>query len=141
MAGSRRLMLYVTDIISSDNTSYKRLILSVDESNAKLTGGVEATPANIAAVELAGIKQDFLNIQYRQLLLEGKTTDGKTVRRSIIACDPENTLVANGGTTVMKVFVGPNTVEDVTMFVSGVVGEKRTFIRTIDTGLDDGTAT
>lgn len=139
MAGSKRQMLYITDIPNAAGDDKKRLILNVDESNAKLTGGVEYTPGNLGALELADAT-DYVRIEPRRLLLEGVTAGGKTVRRSIIACDPDNALVANGGTTVLGVMVG-NESEAVTFFVSGVVGEKRTIPKTTDTGLDDGTST
>jgi len=139
MAGSKRAMLYRTDIPASTEGEHKWRILNVDESNAKLTGGLEATPGNEAGKEFC-TDQDFARMEERQLLLEGQTAAGKTVRRSLIACDPDNTLVANGGTTVVGVMVG-NESEAVTMFVSGVVGEKRTFRKTVDSGLDDTTAT
>ena len=51
MAGSMRAMLYTTDIV--DGAENKSIVLKLDESNAKLGGGVEATPANIAAATLA----------------------------------------------------------------------------------------
>jgi hypothetical protein len=139
MAGSKRQMLYITDIPNAAGDDKKRLILNVDESNAKLTGGLEYTPGNLGTLELASNK-DFVRMDYRRLHLEGKTSGGKTVRRSIIACDPDNALVANGGTTVMGVMVG-NESEAVTMFVSGVTGESRTIPKTTDTGLDDTTST
>lgn len=139
MAGSKRQMLYVSDIPDSAGTGKKRVILNIDESNAKLTGGVEYTPGNLGALELAD-NTDYIRLEPRKLHLEGTTAGGKKVRRSIIACDPANALVANGGTTVMGVMVG-NESEAVMMFVSGITGEKRTIPKTTDTGLDDGTAT
>lgn len=139
MAGSMRQMLYKTDIPDSAGTGRKYRIVNVDESNAKLTGGLEATPGNESGLEFAG-DQDYIRLELRRLLLEGTTAGGKTVRRSIVACDPDNTLVANGGSTVMGVMVN-NSSEDVTMYVSGVVGEKRTFRKNFDSGLDDLTTT
>lgn len=139
MAGSKRAMLYRTDIPTGTEGEYKWRVLNIDESNAKLTGGLEATPGNEAGKEFC-TDQDFSRMEERKLLLEGETAGGKTVRRSIIACDPGNALVASGGTTVVGVMVG-NESEAVTMYVSGVVGEKRTFRKTTDTGLDDTTAT
>lgn len=137
MAGSMRAMLYTSDIISGgENLS---LVLKLDESNAKLGGGVEATPANIAAVTLASAL-DYQRLVPRYMLLEGVTTGGKAVRRKVTVCDPANVLFNDGGTTVMGVMVG-NTSEAVTMTVTGTVGEQRTFFKTVDTGLDDGTAT
>lgn len=136
MAGSMRAMLYTSDIISGgENLS---IVLKLDESNAKLGGGVEATPANIAAATLASAL-DFQRLVPRYMLLEGVTAGGKSVRRKVTVCDPANVLFNDGGTTVMGVMVG-NTSEAVTMTVTGTVGESRTFFKTVDTGLDDGTA-
>lgn len=140
MAGSRRPMLYETDIPDGAD-GFKFLILNIDESNAKTLGALEATPGNQADKEFAVQGQDFLTIRPRYILLQGETSDGKTVRRRWPACDPNNTLVVNGGTTVQGVFTGPNTVEDVTFSVTGVVGEKRTLVAAQDTGLDDGSGT
>lgn len=137
MAGSLRAMLYTTDI-NPDGTD-RSIVLRLDESNAKLGGGVEATPANIAAATLA-VATDFQRLVPRYMLLEGLTSGGKTVRRRITTCDPDNVLFNNGGTTVMGVMVG-NSSEAVTMTITGTVGEQRTFFKTVDTGLDDGTAT
>ena len=137
MAGSLRAMLYTTDIVDGGET--KSIVLKLDESNAKLGGGVEATPANIAAATLA-VATDYQRLEPRYMNLEGVTAGGKTVRRKVIVCDPANVLFNAGGTTVMGVMVG-NVSEAVTMNVTGTVGEKRTFFKTTDTGLDDGTAT
>jgi hypothetical protein len=136
MAGSLRAMLYTTDIV--DGSENKSVVLKLDESNAKLGGGVEATPSNIAAATLA-VATDYQRLEPRYMNLEGVTVGGKTVRRKVITCDPENVLFNAGGTTVMGVMVG-NVSEAVTMTVTGTVGEKRTFFKTADTGLDDGTA-
>lgn len=140
MAGSKRAMLYRTDIPDSGD-GWKYMILNLDEGNSKTIGMEEASPANEADKEFVIQGKDFLSLTPRKLLLQGTTSSGKTVRRSWVAGDPENTLVVNGGTTVQGVFVGANTVEDVTFTVTGVVGEKRTLRQTVDTGLDDGTAT
>lgn len=137
MAGSLRAMLYTTDII--EGAENKSIVLKLDESNAKLGGGVEATPANIAAATLA-VATDYQRLVPRYMLLEGVTTGGKTVRRKVITCAPDNVLFNEGGTTVMGVMVG-NSSEAVTMTITGTVGEQRTFFKTVDTGLDDGTAT
>lgn len=137
MAGSLRAMLYTTDIV--DGAENKSIVLKLDESNAKLGGGVEATPANIAAVTLA-VATDYQRLVARYMLLEGVTAGGKTVRRKVTVCDPANVLFNAGGTTVMGVMVG-NVSEAVTMTVTGTIGEQRTFFKTVDTGLDDGTAT
>jgi hypothetical protein len=137
MAGSMRAMLYITDI--TDGTDRKSIVLKLDESNAKLGGGVEATPSNIAAATLADAL-DYQRLVPRYMLVEGVTTGGKPVRRKVTVCDPENVLFNSGGTTVMGVMVG-NSSEAVTMTVTGTVGETRTFFKTVDTGLDDGTAT
>ena len=137
MAGSMRAMLYTTDI--TDGTDRKSIVLKLDESNAKLGGGIEATPANIAAATLADAL-DYQRLVPRYMLLEGVTAGGKPVRRKVTVCDPENALFNNGGTTVIGVMVG-NVSEAVTMTVTGTVGENRTFFKTVDTGLDDGSAT
>jgi len=131
-------MLYRTDIPDGGG-EFKYLILNIDEGNAELTGGLAATPGNLGSVTIA-TNRDYLNLTPRKLYLRGITADGKTVSRSIIACDPTNALVASGGSTVMAFFTATNTVENVTMFVSGVAGEKRTLVRTLDSGLDDGDA-
>ena len=68
------------------------------------------------------------------------TAGGKTVRRKVTVCDPANVLFNGGGTTVMGVMVG-NVSEAVTMTITGTIGEQRTFFKTVDTGLDDGSAT
>jgi hypothetical protein len=130
-------MLYTTDIIEGGEN--KSIVLKLDESNAKLGGGIEATPANIAAATLA-VATDYQRLVPRYMLLEGVTSGGKPVRRKVITCDPANVLFNEGGTTVMGVMVG-NASEAVTMTVTGTVGEQRTFFKTVDTGLDDGTAT
>jgi hypothetical protein len=132
-------MLYRTDIPDSGD-GWKYMILNLDEGNSKTIGMEEATPATESGKEFVVQGKDFLTLTPRKLLLQGKTSDGKTVRRSWVAGDPENTLVVNGGTTVQGVFVAANTVENVTFAVTGVVGEKRTLRQTTDTGLDDGTA-
>jgi len=137
MAGSLRSMIYITDIF--DGTEAKSIVLKMDESNAKLGGGVEATPGNLSGIVLA-TASDYQRLVPRYLLLEGVTLGGKPVRRKVVVCDPTNGLFNDGGTTVMGVMVG-NTSEAVTMTVTGTVGEKRTFFKTVDTGLDDGTAT
>jgi hypothetical protein len=137
MAGSLRAMLYTTDIVEGGER--KSIVLKLDESNAKLGGGVEATPANIAAGVLA-VATDYQRLVPRYMLLEGVTTGGKPVRRKVAVCDPANVLFNEGGTTVMGVMVG-NSSEAVTMTVTGTVGETRTFFKTVDTGLDDGSAT
>jgi hypothetical protein len=137
MAGSMRAMLYTTDI--TDGTDRKSIVLKLDESNAKLGGGVEATPANIAATTQASAL-DYQRLEPRYMLLEGVTAGGKPVRRKITVCDPDNALFNQGGTTVVGVMVN-NVSEAVTMTVTGTVGEKRTFFKTTDTGLDDGSAT
>lgn len=134
MAGSLRAMLYTTDI--EEGGERKSIVLKLDESNAKLGGGVEATPANIAATTQA-VSTDFQRLEPRYMNLEGVTAGGKTVRRKVIVCDPANVLFNQGGTTVMGVMVN-NVSEAVTMTVTGTVGEKRTFFKTTDTGLDDG---
>lgn len=133
-------MLYQTDIPDSGD-GFKYMILNLDEGNSKTTGMEEATPANEAGKEFVIQGQDFITLVPRKLLLQGTTSAGKTVRRSWVAGNPEHPLVVSGGTTVQGVFVGPNTVEDVTFTITGVVGEKRTLRRTVDTGLNDGTAT
>jgi len=138
MAGSLRAMLYTSDI-SDGAGGRKSLVLKLDESNAKLGGGVEATPGNIGAVTLA-TANDYQRLEPRYMNLEGVTTGGKPVRRKIIVCDPENVLFNTGGTTILGVMVN-NVSEAVTFTVTGTVGEKRTFFKTVDTGLDDGTAT
>lgn len=138
MAGSMRAMLYTSDIVTAESER-KSLVLKLDESNAKLGGGVEATPANIAAVTLA-TAEDYQRLEPRYMLLEGVTTGNKPVRRKVVVCDPDNVLFNQGGTTILGVMVG-NSSEAVTMTVTGTVGEKRTFFKTVDTGLDDGTAT
>lgn len=140
MAGSKLEMIYKTDIPNTAGDGTKILILDVDESNARLTGGVMATPGNIGDQEVAVRGKDFKRLRPRRLLLEGTTDGGRLVRRSIIACDYDNALVKGGGTTVMGVMVG-NESEPVTMVCSGVVGEKRTFLRSTDTGLDDDSQT
>lgn len=137
MAGSMRAMLYTSDIISGgENLS---IVLKLDESNAKLGGGLEATPANIAAATLASAL-DYQRLVPRYMLLEGVTAGNKPVRRKVTVCDPANVLFNNGGTTVMGVMVG-NSSEAVTMQITGTVGETRTFFKTVDSGLDDGSAT
>lgn len=138
MAGSLRAMLYTTDIVDPTD-GVKSIVLKLDESNAKLGGGVEATPGNIASATLADAL-DYQRLEPRYMLLEGETSGGRPVRRKVIVCDPENVLFNQGGTTVMGVMVG-NSSEAVTMTVTGTVGEKRTFFKTVDTGLDDGTST
>jgi hypothetical protein len=140
MAGSKRNMVYRTDIPDS-GSSYKVIVLSLDESNAKLFGGEEATPGNLSGKEFAAPGQDYLRLVPRYALLEGKTTAGRIVRRRIIVPDPENTLFVSGGTTVLAVFVAANTIESVTFDITGVVGEARTLVRGFDSGLDDGTTT
>lgn len=137
MAGSLRAMLYTTDIVSGGDR--KSIVLKLDESNAKLGGGVEATPSNIAATTQA-VSTDYQRLEPRYMNLEGVTAGGKPVRRKVIVCDPANVLFNSGGTTVMGVMVN-NSSEAVTMLVTGTVGEKRTFFKTTDTGLDDGSAT
>lgn len=136
MAGSMRAMLYTTDIVNAESAR-KSIVLKLDESNAKLGGGVEATPAAIANVTLADAL-DFQRLEPRFMQLEGVTAGGKPVRRKVTVCDPDNVLFNQGGTTVMGVMVG-NSSEAVTMTVTGTVGEKRTFFKTTDTGLDDTT--
>jgi hypothetical protein len=74
------------------------------------------------------------------MLLEGVTVGGKPVRRKVTVCDPANVLFNDGGTTVLGVMVG-NVSEAVTMTVTGTIGEQRTFFKSADSGLDDGTAT
>lgn len=138
MAGSLRAMLYQTDI-SDGAGGFKSIVLKLDESNAKLGGAVEATPANIAAVTLADASE-YQRLEPRYMLLEGVTSGNRPVRRKIVVADPANVLFAQGGTTILGVMVG-NSSEAVTFTVSGTVGESRTFFRTTDTGLDDGTAT
>lgn len=138
MAGSLRAMIYVSDIVDSASAR-KGLVLKLDESNAKLGGGVEATPAAIAEANLANAL-DYQRLEPRYMLLEGVTAGGKPVRRKVTTCNPANVLFNQGGTTVMGVMVG-NSSEAVTMTVTGTVGEKRTFFKTVDSGLDDGTAT
>ena len=138
MAGSLRAMIYTTDI-SDGAGGVKSIVLKLDESNAKLGGGIEATPGNLGDVTLADA-QDYQRLVPRYMLLEGTTTGGRSVRRKITVCDPANTLFNTGGTTVLGVMVG-NTSEAVTFTVTGTVGEARTFYVTTDTGLDDGTAT
>jgi len=138
MAGSMRAMLYTSDIINGESER-KSIVLKLDESNAKLGGGVEATPANIASATLAD-SLDYQRLEPRYMLVEGVTTGGKPVRRKITVCDPGNVLFNQGGTTILGVMVG-NSSEAVTCTVTGTVGEKRTFFKTVDTGLDDGTAT
>jgi hypothetical protein len=130
-------MLYTTDIV--DGAEVKSIVLKLDESNAKLGGGVEATPANIAAATMA-VATDFQRLVPRYMLLEGVTAGGKTVRRKVTVCNPANVLFNDGGTTVVGVMVG-NVSEAVTMTVTGTIGEQRTFFKSVDTGLDDGTAT
>lgn len=137
MAGSMRAMLYTTDIVEGGEN--KSIVLKLDESNAKLGGGVEATPANIAAATLA-VATDYQRLVPRYMLLEGVTAGGKPVRRKVVVCDPANVLFNEGGTTVVGVMVG-NSSEAVTMTITGTVGETRTFFKTVDTGLDDGSAT
>lgn len=137
MAGSLRAMLYTTDIV--DGADNKSIVLKLDESNAKLGGGVEATPANIAAV-VSAVATDFQRLEPRYMNLEGVTLGGKTVRRKVIVCSPDNVLFNAGGTTVLGVMIN-NVSEAVTFTVTGTVGEKRTFFKTSDTGLDDGSAT
>ena len=137
MAGSMRAMLYTSDIVEGGER--KSIVLKLDESNAKLGGGLEATPSNIAATTLA-TALDYQRLVPRYMLLEGVTAGGKPVRRKVTVCDPENVLFNEGGTTVVGVMVG-NVSEAVTMQVTGTVGETRTFFKTVDTGLDDGTAT
>lgn len=136
MAGSLRAMIYISDIVAAGDR--KIIVLKLDESNAKLGGGVEATPANIAAGVEAG-SGDYQRLEPRYMNLEGVTSGGKPVRRKVITCAPDNVLFNEGGTTVMGVMVN-NVSEPVTMTVTGTVGEKRTFFKTTDTGLDDGTA-
>lgn len=138
MAGSFRAMIYTTDI-SDGAGGNKSIVLKLDESNAKLGGGVEATPGNLATVTLASA-EDYQRLEPRYMLLEGVTSGGRPVRRKVITPDPANVLFNEGGTTVVGVMVG-NASEAVTMTVTGTVGEKRTFFKTVDTGLDDGTAT
>lgn len=138
MAGSLRAMIYVSDIVDGESER-KGIVLKLDESNAKLGGGVEATPSAIADANLANAL-DYQRLEPRYMLLEGVTTGGKPVRRKVTTCDPANVLFNQGGTTVMGVMVG-NSSEAVTMTVTGTVGEKRTFFKTADSGLDDGTAT
>lgn len=138
MAGSKRNMVYQTDI-SDGAGGFLYDIINIDESNAKLCGGVEATPGNLAGKTLVNPTNGRIR-KRRSLLLEGKTAGGAPVRRRIIVCDPAAALYVNGGTTVMGVMVG-NSSEAVTMFVSGTVGEARTFFKTTDSGLDDTTAT
>lgn len=135
MAGSMRAMIYISDI--TEGADRKSVVLKLDESNAKLGGGVEATPANIAASTLAD-SLDYQRLQPRYMLLEGVTAGGKPVRRKVTVCNPDNVLFNQGGTTVMGVMVG-NTSEAVTMTITGTIGEQRTFFKTVDTGLDDGT--
>jgi hypothetical protein len=130
-------MLYTSDI--SDGTDRKSIILKLDESNAKLGGGLEATPGNIGSATMA-LQNDYQRLVPRYMLLEGVTAAGKPVRRKITVCDPENVLFNNGGTTVLGVMVN-NVSEAVTMTITGTVGEQRTFFKSTDSGLDDGTAT
>lgn len=130
-------MLYLSDIF--DGTDRKSIILKLDESNAKLGGGLEATPGNIGAATMA-LQNDYQRIVPRYMLLEGVTAGGKPVRRKITVCDPENALFNNGGTTILGVMVN-NVSEAVTMTVTGTVGEARTFFKSVDSGLDDGTST
>lgn len=137
MAGSKRNMLYETDI-PDGASGFLFDIINTDESNAKLTGGVEATPGNMGGKLFVSPTNGRIR-KRRALLLEGKTADGKPVRRRVTVFDPSNALFVNGGTTVMGVMVG-NASEAVTMFVSGTTGEARTFFKTTDSALDDGTA-
>jgi len=137
MAGSMRSMLYTSDIL--DGTDRKSIILKLDESNAKLGGGLEATPANIGSATMA-LQNDYQRLVPRYMLLEGVTVGGKPVRRKVTVCDPANVLFNDGGTTVLGVMVG-NVSEAVTMTVTGTIGEQRTFFKSADSGLDDGTAT
>lgn len=141
MAGSLLPMLYRTDIPDDAGTGFKYLILKLDESNSKALGGEAATDANIAGKEFATQGTDYLKIEPRYVLLEGKTTGGVTVRRKWVAPDPTDDLYAEGGTVQGIVNVTATTIELVTFSVSGMVGEKRTVRRPLlDSGLDDGTA-
>ena len=138
MAGSLRAMVYTSDIGDGDG-GVKSLILKLDESNAKLGGGVEATPGNLSGLTLADAS-DYQTFRPRYMLLEGVTSGNRPVKRKVVVCDPDNALFNSGGTTVMGVMVN-NVSEAVTMTVTGNVGERRTFFKTVDTGLDDGSST
>jgi len=138
MAGSLRAMLYTTNI-SDGAGGFKSIVLKMDESNGKLGGGVEATPGNIGAATIA-LATDYQRLEPRYMLAEGVTAGGKPVKRKIITCDPENVLFNTGGTTILGVMV-VNSPEAVTFTITGTVGEKRTFFKTVDSGLDDLTAT
>jgi hypothetical protein len=131
-------MLYRTDISTGTAGEYKYLIVNIDESNARLCGGLPATAANRAGKEFA-TGEDYLRIEYRKLYLQGENADGKTVRRSIIACDPDDDLYSNGGTVNLGFMTDDDSLEVVACSVTGVVGEKRTLPFEGDSGLDDGT--
>jgi len=138
MAGSKDRFVYLSDILDENDTR-KYLVLSLDESNAELMGGVHFTDAAVAGIEPATAR-DYIRIEPRYVLVEGTTSGGKTVRRKLIAPDPENSYWVSGGSMQLSVSTGTTTNETVTFRVTGMVGEKRTVAPTTasDSGLDDG---
>lgn len=139
MAGSKRPSIYITDIPNAAGDGNKIIVINGDESNAEATGGVAATPSNLASREFASEGGDYIRLEPRYILLQGQTSGGRIVRRKIVAYDPENTLFVDGGTLSLGVMTGADTVEAVTFSVSGMVGEKRTVVPgLLDTGLNDG---
>ena len=140
MAGSLRSFLYETDIEATTEGEYKWIVLNLDEGNSETLGMELYNDANASGKEFASEGPDYLRLEPRYLLLEGKNAAGTTIRRRWVCGNKSAALFNQGGTVVLSVFNGTSTVEAVTFRVTGTVGEKRTLALKSDTGLLDGDA-
>lgn len=142
MGGSVQWFLYETDVPGTNAGEYKWLPLKMDESNALLFGGLKNTTANRAGKEFLSAS-DGLIVEPRYVLAEGRTAGGRTVRRKLTVCDPNNSLWQSGGTISLAVMTGGQAanVENVVFNLTFSSGEKRRYSidANPDTGLDDTT--
>lgn len=137
MAGSKQNFIYKTDPDSTGEFIAK--IVKLDESNTRALGYTPLATAELAALPDKRVKP--LDGTERYISLQGITTGGKIVNRTIIVPEVDNALFQTGGTIALPVLTGGanSTVENVVFTVVRSVGESKSFARIGDSGLDDGT--
>jgi len=136
MAGSLQRFLYGLDRDDGGVPGY--IVLTLDESNQRAIGNEPPKLNNNIERPNIIIKR----VEPRYIYWQGLTSKKEIVRRKIVVCNQANNFYQYGGPLKLPILVGDR-VEEIEGFVTGSVGEKKTFVppKDKDTGMGDGDST
>jgi hypothetical protein len=133
MSGSLYRFLYGLDRDDGGVPGY--IVLNLDESNQRAIGNKPTKLDNNIERPNICIKR----IEPRYIYWQGITSKKDIIRRKIVVCDQTNNFYQFGGPLKLKIAVGDH-IEDIEGYITGSVGEKKTFVppKDKDSGQTDG---